>query len=369
MVVVFNIRDIYGGRRGSFGILFSAKAQSLTSHSRISRSHNIIAVRVKAECCRVVRIMADSTAAFSDGSSLVIISGASRGIGRAIALAIADAVCTNNHSSSAASKLFAPRRVHMVLISRSASTLQETASMIKQRCDNDGLDKITTTCHEKMDLADIDSLPQNVAKILQPLSSSNENYYSCLLINNAGSLGPLGKVTDICNDGSASASLKRWKETIDFNITSSMWISSQFAKATSHVPLVRIVNISSLCAIDPFPTMSLYCAGKAARDMFHAVLAKEQKTKADEEEETNQSHQTSNSVQFKVLNYAPGACDTEMTDTLADCADLDSGLHTFFNTSRDEKKLIRPDGTAAKLIGLLEKDEFESGSHVDYWDI
>lgn len=317
----------------------------------------------------MVRIMADSTTASSDGSGLVIISGASRGIGRAIALAIADAACrANRDNNSSVSKLIAPR-LHMVLISRSASSLQDTASMIKQRCDNDGLDTITTTCHEKMDLADIDILPQNVAKILQPLSSSNENYHSCLLINNAGSLGPLGKVTDICNDDSASASLKRWKETIDFNITSSMWISSQFAKATSHVPLVRIVNISSLCAIDPFPTMSLYCAGKAARDMFHAVLAKEQKIKADDEEETDQSNQTSNSVQFKVLNYAPGACDTAMTDTLADCADLDSGLHTFFNTSRDEKKLIRPEDTAAKLVGLLEKDEFESGSHVDYWDI
>ncbi|KAL7453903.1 hypothetical protein ACHAWC_005545 [Mediolabrus comicus] len=313
--------------------------------------------------------MADSTTASSDGSGLVIISGASRGIGRAIALAIADAACrANRDNNSSVSKLIAPR-LHMVLISRSASSLQDTASMIKQRCDNDGLDTITTTCHEKMDLADIDILPQNVAKILQPLSSSNENYRSCLLINNAGSLGPLGKVTDICNDDSASASLKRWKETIDFNITSSMWISSQFAKATSHVPLVRIVNISSLCAIDPFPTMSLYCAGKAARDMFHAVLAKEQKIKADDEEETDQSQSLSNSVQFKVLNYAPGACDTEMTDTLADCADLDSELHTFFNTSRDEKKLIRPEDTAAKLVGLLEKDEFVSGSHVDYWDI
>jgi sepiapterin reductase len=315
--------------------------------------------------------MADSTTASSDGSGLVIISGASRGIGRAIALAIADAACrANRDNNSSVSKLIAPR-LHMVLISRSASSLQDTASMIKQRCDNDNLDTIKTTCYEKMDLADIDSLPNNVDKILQPLSSSsNENYNSCLLINNAGSLGPLGRVTDICNDDSASASLKRWKETIDFNITSSMWISSQFAKAASHVPLVRIVNISSLCAIDPFPTMALYCAGKAARDMFHAVLAKEQKIKADDEEETDQSHhQTSNSVQFKVLNYAPGACDTAMTDTLADCADLDSELHTFFNTSRDEKKLIRPEDTAAKLVGLLEKDEFESGSHVDYWDI
>ena len=85
--------------------------------------------------------MADSTAASSDGSGLVIISGASRGIGRAIALAIADAVCTNNRDNNS-SAVFAPR-LHMVLISR--SSLQETASMIKQRCDNDGLDTITTT--------------------------------------------------------------------------------------------------------------------------------------------------------------------------------------------------------------------------------
>jgi len=302
----------------------------------------------------------------SSAKGLVVISGASRGIGRAIALAIADAVCANrdkvNDESSSSSSILSPR-LHMVLMARSASSLQETADMVQQRCGNGDDLIITTTCHE-MDLADIDSLPQNVNTILEPLSSANENYDSCLLINNAGSLGPLGKATFICDDESPSASLKRWKDTIDFNVTSSLWISSQFAKVTSHVPLVRIVNISSLCAIDAFPTMSLYCSGKAARDMFHAVLAKEQKAQVDEEGATS-----SKPAQFKVLNYAPGACGTAMTDTLADSADLDDGLHKFFNTSRDEKQFVRPDDTAAKLVGLLMKDEFESGSHIDYWDV
>ncbi|KAL7433623.1 hypothetical protein ACHAXM_003634 [Skeletonema potamos] len=287
---------------------------------------------------------------------LVVISGASRGIGRSIALAFADAVCANGDES----KMISPR-MHMVLMARSASSLQETADMVQQRCGNgDDSIMITTTCHE-MDLADIDCLPKNMNTILEPLSSEYENYTSCVLINNAGSLGPLGKATFICDDESPSASLKRWRDTIDFNITSSLWISSQFAKAASHVPLVRIVNISSLCAIDPFPTMSLYCTGKAARDMFHSVLAKEQ---IDDE-----GAASSNPAQFKVLNYAPGACGTAMTDTLADSADLDDKLNKFFNTSRDEKQLVRPDDTAAKLVGLLMKDEFESGSHVDYWDV
>ncbi|KAL7499981.1 hypothetical protein ACHAWT_010922 [Skeletonema menzelii] len=295
---------------------------------------------------------------------LVVISGASRGIGRAIALALAEAACVNHGKESSSSSILSSHHLHMVLVARSAPLLQETADMLQQRCgDNDSI--ITTTCLE-MDLADIDSLPQNVTKILEPLA--NENYNSCLLINNAGSLGPLGKATSICDEESPSVSLRRWRDTIDFNITSSLWISSQFAKATSHISLVRVINISSLCASEPFPTMSLYCAGKAARDMFHAVLAKEQISQSHEEKEGTTTT-TSNPTQFKVLNYAPGACNTAMTDVLAESTDLDNELQQYFSTSRDKHQLVRPDDTAAKLVGLLMKDEFESGTHVDYWDV
>ena len=305
----------------------------------------------------------------NSAKGLVVISGASRGIGRSIALAFADAACVIRGKSSddeSASSILVPSHLHMVLVARSATSLKETADLLQQRCTNTD-STITTTCLE-MDLADIGRLPQNVNKILEPLSA-NGNYNSCLLINNAGSLGPLGKATSICDEESTSASLKRWRETIDFNITSSLWISSQFAKATSHVSLVRIVNISSLCAIEPFATMSLYCAGKAARDMFHAVLAKEQTSQSHEEEEGTTTSTSNPTTQFKVLNYAPGACNTAMTDVLVDSADLDKELHQYFSTSRDKHELVRPDDTAVKLVKLLMKDEFESGAHVDYWDV
>ena len=36
-----------------------------------------------------------------------------------------------------------------------------------------------------------------------------------------------------------------------------------------------VTHISSLCGIQATPSLSLYCAGKAARDMFHKVLALE----------------------------------------------------------------------------------------------
>lgn len=55
----------------------------------------------------------------------------------------------------------------------------------------------------------------------------------------------------------------------------------------------RIVNISSLAAIQCFESWGIYCAGKAARDMYYAVLAKELEVEG-----------LSNTV--KVLSYAPG---------------------------------------------------------------
>lgn len=57
---------------------------------------------------------------------------------------------------------------------------------------------------------------------------------------------------------------------------------------------VKIVNISSLAALQAFESWSVYCAGKAARDMFYQALAKELKVQS-----LDQS--------IKVLNYAPGS--------------------------------------------------------------
>lgn len=284
--------------------------------------------------------------------SLAIITGASRGIGRAIAIAFPDVM------------LSVP--LHMILISRSAESLQETARLVKQKCDGDN-GGITISCFE-MDLSDLDTLPEKFEQILDTVSSAQ--YDSCWLINNAGSLGHLGLASAISGD----SDMKELRKSVDFNLTSSIWVSSQFTKA--FLPLsssVRIANISSLCAIEPFPTMAQYCAGKAGRDMFHSVLAKEHKTTPNESEEESttekEGHRKDTKQHFKTLNYAPGACATQMTDDLAECPVLDDGLHNYFTSSKEEKTLIRPEDTAKKLVRLLRLDQYESGSHVDYWDV
>jgi len=257
----------------------------------------------------------------------------------------------------------------MILIARSAESLRETALLVEQKmCEGDANGAIATSCHA-MDLSDLDTLPETLQGILGPLSGAR--YDACWLINNAGSLGPLGLAS---SSGDGASDLKQWREAVDFNVTSSIWVSSQFAKTfLSSASHVRIVNISSLCAMDPFPTMSVYCAGKAGRNMFHSVLAKEHSTEASErsEDTTGEDDGRSNAQRqrLKTLNYAPGPCDTEMTDVLAGSSALDAGLHKYFTESKQEHKLVRPRDTAEKLVNILSLDEYESGSHVDYFDI
>ena len=344
--------------------------------------------------------MADSTAPNNKFNSLVVITGASRGIGRAIAIAIADEVKEASCNRPTAVAMLTPP-LHLVLVARSAALLLETASLVDERSGGCKSEKtvplsIVTSCHE-MDLSDLDSLPEKLNQVLEPLAS--EDYDLCWLINNAGSLGPLGMTSSLCQRGassSPSSALKELRNAIDLNVTSAMWISSQFTETflppastslPSKVRLVRVVNMSSLCAVEPFPTMAVYCAGKSARDMFHSVLAKEHSSKLqtisterndENDEKLNESindssanffNSTTQRVPFKVLNYAPGACDTQMIDILAECPILNDGLHQYYTSFKKENRLILPEETAKKLIEFLNRDEFESGSHVDYWDI
>jgi sepiapterin reductase len=117
--------------------------------------------------------------------------------------------------------------------------------------------------------------------------------------------------------------------------------------------------------------MSTYCAGKAGRDMFHSVLAKEHS--AYNSDEDSSSHLDGNKLGrrqiFKVLNYAPGLCDTQMSQYLADSSVLDEELHKYYKSSKEENKWIRPEDTAKKLVQIMGLDDYKSGSHMDYWDV
>jgi sepiapterin reductase len=197
-----------------------------------------------------------------------------------------------------------------------------------------------------------------------------------IFINNAGSLGYLGPSWE-------SPSLEDMRQTIDFNVTSSLWLSVRFARYIKEIELQQqqsyqernnppikmgtstptrsatIVNISSLVAVSKdFSGMGIYSAGKAAREMYHALVAK------DEDQATEAETECLNAILLKTLNYAPGPLETTMTQEIRDSDGLDEDLQSNFQT-----KLLDPEDSARKLIELLDTNEFESGSHIDYYDL
>lgn len=74
-----------------------------------------------------------------------------------------------------------------------------------------------------------------------------------------------------------------------FNVSSPLCLTAGVLGAFPRRDGLRrtVVNVSSICALEPYPSWVLYCSAKAARDMMFRVLAEED-------------------PDLRVLNYAPG---------------------------------------------------------------
>lgn len=240
---------------------------------------------------------------------LLIVTGASRGLGQAIARAFVERT---------------PKIAAVHLIAR--SSLRETA---------DSLPAVPTFCHS-MDLGDMTTLDANLTTLID--SIDDESYDRAVLIHNAGSLGFVGPALD-------TPSLHEVQQTLDLNLTSFLWMTRRLVSALHRNNNLTIVHISSLTAVQPLPTMALYTAGKAARDSYMQCLALE-------------------CPSLRVLNYAPGPLQTSMANELLSNPQLDVTLQRQFQNA-----LLDPVDSARVLVDLLEEDTFESGAHIDYFDV
>ncbi|XP_045477667.1 sepiapterin reductase-like isoform X1 [Harmonia axyridis] len=253
--------------------------------------------------------------------SLIFITGASRGIGRALAIEMSQSI----HPQSA-----------LVLIASSASALEETKSLVLQ------VESTLNVVTYPIDLSEPsdDVYEKLFDEVIKKVDVSNLDY--SIFIHNAGTIGCLKKTVDL-ND------VELWRKYYDLNLISAISLNSKFISKTKGLAKkLFIVNITSLCGRVPFVNMSMYGSCKAARELFFKVLAVE---------ESN----------LTILNYSPGPVATDMFETIIETAE-DDGLRKSFKETK-KTDILTPQKTVKMLLDILKKGIFESGQTIDYFDL
>jgi 3-oxoacyl-[acyl-carrier protein] reductase len=193
------------------------------------------------------------------GGSAAIVTGAGRGIGRAIALA------------------FAAEGASVVVAARTAAEVQETARLARDL----GRRAVPV-------IADV-SQPEAAERITA--AALHEFGTVDILVNNAGVPGPIGPLIDLSRD--------EWLEAIAINL------GGVFLCTRSVLPIMvqrgagKIINLSGGGATSGRPYFTAYAAAKAAVVRLTESLAQEV-----------QRHN------IQVNAIAPGAVNTRMTDAV-----------------------------------------------------
>ncbi|XP_071535224.1 sepiapterin reductase-like isoform X2 [Panulirus ornatus] len=211
--------------------------------------------------------MSIESKAASWGLSWVVVTGASQGLGAAICQGLAG-------------RLAAGSRI--LGMARSAQGLQDTGDLV-QKVNPDVKFIPHVVDFETASREDLKKIIGGSLKVENdPLPSRS------VIFHNVGSVGPLDYLQNLKDQDTVN-------HYFQLNISSVVVLNAVFLEIMSQHPdiAVEVINISSLCGVQPLKSWGLYCAGKAARDMIFKVLA---------EEEPN----------ILVLNYAPGPLDNNM---------------------------------------------------------
>ncbi|KAI8870334.1 NAD(P)-binding protein [Ramicandelaber brevisporus] len=262
--------------------------------------------------------------------TLVVVVGARGGFGQAVA-------------EQAAQRY---RSVDLVLTARSASQLADTAASVAAIAPAAAIATLATG-----DLADSASVERFIQDISVHITSSagklGKPYSAAIFILNAGSTGDLSKsVADIDVQSAYSYFAS--------NVAAYAAMAAGFLRVCRGGSVARscaVVNISSLLAVRAFPYWGLYAAGKAARDMLLAVVAEE--SKAD--------------PRVKSLSYAPGPLDNEMQRSVRETIG-DQEQKGIYSSMHSEGNLVPMSKSAGKLIAILQRNEYASGEHIDFYD-
>lgn len=196
---------------------------------------------------------------------VALITGASRGLGKAMAFALAEA------------------GARVALVSRNETKLTEVATQIRN---NEG--DATVFVADVTDEAEVNRVREEFA------AQCGRNLH--ILINNAG-INIRKPITDF--------TLAEWRSVLDTNLTSVFLLCRAFLPMMKGLGFGRIINMTSMMSHISLPGRTAYSASKSALLGFNRALALEL---AEEK--------------ITVNSISPGVCDTEINAPLMQNAEL-----------------------------------------------
>ncbi|ANN77420.1 SDR family oxidoreductase [Bordetella flabilis] len=236
--------------------------------------------------------------------TVVVLTGASRGIGAALARQLAK---PGTHLFTLARRQDPELAAHA---SAQGSTLEQIA----------------------VDLSDPTAAAQTAARVMGGLPRDAKRY---VLVNNAGTVSPVAPVDGLDDPAAIN-------QALNLNVVAVMLLTSRFLAATRGLQGDRrVLNISSGAGRNPTAGWGVYCATKAALDMYTRVAMQEQDAHG-----------------ARFVSLAPGVVDTDMQSAIRSSDPAAFPALSRFQDLHASGKLATPQGVAARIAAYLERDDF-----------
>ena len=181
-------------------------------------------------------------------------------------------------------------------------------------------------------LSDLAAAEAAARRICDALPRDARRY---LLINNAGTVHPVSG-TDALIDGPAIAA------AFNLNVTAVMLLTARFLAAVEDLKADRrVLNISSGAGRNPNAGWGVYCATKAALDMYSRVVKQEQGENG-----------------ARVVSLAPGIVDTDMQAAIRSSDPKSFPALAKFQDFHATGKLSSPANVASRILAYLDREDF-----------
>lgn len=183
-----------------------------------------------------------------------------------------------------------------------------------------------------VDLSDLNAVETVAQRICASLPRDASRY---LLINNAGTVHPIAG-TDALVDGAALAA------AFNLNVSAVMLLTARFLAAVEDLKADRrVLNISSGAGRNPNAGWGVYCATKAALDMYSRVVKAEQGADG-----------------ARIVALAPGIVDTDMQVAIRSSDPESFPALAKFQEFHSTGKLSSPANVASRILAYLDREDF-----------